>query len=294
MMQKRERCSQKVMEAFAEELQRKGYAEHTIEKYRRDICTFQKFLGGDVRIEKSRIQRYKDWLTAHYASGSVNSMIAALNRFLEFLGMEEWKLKYIQIQTQYLDRQEKYLTRGEYQRLLQTARAKGREMLALMMETMALTGVRVSELDAFRAEVLGNRYLEVCNKGKYRVVLLPKKLRRKLKDYCTREGIRAGRIFRTRSGGEKNRSNIWREMKALAEEAGVAPEKVFPHNLRHFFAVQFHQLTHDLVQLADLLGHSGLETTRIYTREGINTCIRELNRLYKRIEKGKGKRHGTT
>ena len=173
----------------------------------------------------------------------------------------------------------KSLDKKEFQKLVKTARGSGKEQTAMIMETICATGIRVSELKYFRVEDLKNGMVRVWNKGKYRMVLIPEKLRKKLLVYAGKQKIRTGIIFRTRSGREKNRSNIWKEMKKVAEDAGVKLEKVFPHNLRHLFARTFYKLTKDLINLADILGHSSIEVTRIYTTDGIQEWRRNLNRM---------------
>lgn len=173
----------------------------------------------------------------------------------------------------------KNLDKKEFQKLVKTARECGKQQTAMIMETICATGIRVSELKYFQVEDLKNGMIRVWNKGKYRMVLLPEKLRKKLLIYAGKQKIRSGIIFRTRSGREKNRSNIWKEMKKIAEEAGVKLEKVFPHNLRHLFARTFYKLTKDLINLADILGHSSIEVTRIYTTDGIQEWKRNLNRM---------------
>ena len=174
---------------------------------------------------------------------------------------------------------DKNLDKKEFQKLVKTARECGKQQTAMIMETICATGIRVSELKYFRVEDLKTGMIRVWNKGKYRLILLPENLRKKLLIYAGKQKIRSGIIFRTRSGREKNRSNIWKEMKKVAEDAGVKLEKVFPHNLRHLFARTFYKLTKDLINLADILGHSSIEVTRIYTTDGIQEWRRNLNRM---------------
>ena len=169
--------------------------------------------------------------------------------------------------------------REEFLRLVRTARGQGKEQIAMIMETMCATGIRVSELKFFRVENLKSGMIRVWNKGKYRIVILPEVLRKKLLAYAGKHRIRSGMIFCTRTGREKNRSNIWREMKKISELAGVRLEKVFPHNLRHLFARTFYKMTKDLINLADILGHSSVEVTRIYTSDSINEWRRNLDRM---------------
>ena len=211
---------------------------------------------------------YKNWLVSHYAVNSVNSMLAALNKFLKFLGMECLKVKRIKIQLNLFLSEEKELTKEEYKKLVYTARKEGKEQLALCMETIAATGIRVSELKFFTVDRVKKGRIEVLNKGKYRRIFLPEKIRKKLLIFCKREKITSGYIFRGKKGKPKDRSVIWSQMKALKERAGIKGEKIFPHNLRHLFARVYYGRTKDLAGLADLLGHSSLNVTRVYT---INT-----------------------
>lgn len=270
----------------AEELRRfeaylrdKESSPATIEKYLRDIRTFLKFAGEESEVNKEKLLEYKDWLIQKYSVNSVNSMLVALNQFLIFLELGRLKLKRIKVQRMDIQYMGKELSKEEFRILVRTARKEGREQLAMIMETMCATGVRVSELRFFRAETVRNGMIKVWNKGKCRLVLLPGILRKKLILYMKKNGIRSGMIFCTRNGKEKNRSNIWREMKQLAERAGISLQKVFPHNLRHLFARTFYKETKNLINLADLLGHSNLEVTRVYASEGINEWKKNLERV---------------
>lgn len=252
------------LEKFREYLLERENAEATIQKYLTDIRTFIKYLGGEQTLDKKSILEYKGWLIERYAVNSVNSMLAALNQFLGFLGLDTLKVKRVRIQKSLFLDEEKELTKKEYQRLLRTAKSKGRHQLALCMETIAGTGVRVSELPYFTVESLKKERIEISNKGKYRRIYIPAVLRKKLLGYAGKHGILSGPIFVTRSGKPKSRSNIWREMKTLAEKAGVSSSKIFPHNLRHFFAQLYYEVTKDIAGLGDLLGHSSLNVTKIY------------------------------
>lgn len=243
-------------------------AAATIQKYKTDICTFYRFLGEERVIDKTILLDYKNWLVSHYAVNSVNSMLAALNRFLKFLGIECLKVKRIKTQLNLFLSEEKELTKEEYKKLVYTARKEGKEQLALCMETIAATGIRVSELKFFTVEHVKRGRIEVLNKGKYRRIFLPEKIRKKLLFFCKREKIMSGYIFRGKKGKPKDRSVIWSQMKALKEKSGIKGGKIFPHNLRHLFARVYYGHTKDLSGLADLLGHSSLNVTRIYT---INT-----------------------
>lgn len=267
------------LEEFREYLMEKENSALTIEKYIRDVKTFLKFAGEGSEINKEKLLAYKEWLIGRYAVSSVNSMLVALNQFLIFLDLGRLKLKRIKVQRADMDQMEKLLTRDEFRRLVRKARENNKHQLAIIMETMGATGVRVSELKFFRAENIRGGLIKVWNKGKYRTVILPAALRKKLLLYMKKNNISSGMIFCTKTGKEKNRSNIWKEMKAIAEKAGVRLRKVFPHNLRHLFARTFYKETKNLINLADILGHSSLEVTRIYASDGINEWKKNIERV---------------
>lgn len=253
------------LEEFGQYLYERENAQATVKKYLTDIRTFVKYMDGKNEIDKERILNYKEWLLGHYAPGSINSMLVALNQFLEFLGAGRLKVRRVKVQKQIFLSEEKNLTKEDYNRLRDTALLNGKEQLALIIEVIASTGIRVSELRYFTAEQVRKGRIEVFNKEKYRRILIPELLRKKLLCYLGKNSIRKGFIFTTRNGNPKDRSNLWGEMKALCRDAGVEAEKVFPHNLRHLFARTYYRTTKDLAGLADLLGHSSLEITRIYT-----------------------------
>ena len=251
----------------------------TIEKYMRDMKTFSAFLGEDRSITKQRLLEYKEYLLDHYCTSSANSMIAALNQFLIYIEMGRLRLKRIKEQKQNISRAGKELSKEEFRRLVRFARENGREQIALIMETLCATGIRISELKFFCVENVAGGIVKVRNKGKYRIVLIPKILQRKLRIYIRKNRISKGVIFRTKSGKAKDRSNIWKEMKAIAKQAGVELKKVFPHNLRHLFARTFYKTTKNLINLADILGHSSVEVTRLYTSDGIQEWRRSLEKI---------------
>ena len=214
-----------------------------------------------------------------YTPGTVNSMIGPLNRFFQFLGWSECKAKQLRIQRQLFRENQKELTRGEYLRLLSIAQTSGRERLALLMEAICATGIRVSEVQYLTVEAVRAGKAEISLKGKIRTILIPGKLRKKLLSYTKRKNTASGPVFRTRSGCPISRKQIWAEMKSLCRKAGVAASKVFPHNLRHLFARVFYQASRDVAKLADVLGHSSIETTRIYLISTGREHERTLNRL---------------
>ena len=264
---------------FRDYLQEKENSTATIEKYMRDIKKFIDFTGETREVSKEILLRYKEWLIEQYAVSSVNSMLVALNQFLSFLELGRMKLKRIKVQRINLHQMERELSKEEFQKLVRTARSDGKEQLAMIMETMGATGIRVSELKFFRTDNIQSGVIKVCNKGKHRIVVIPTALKKKLLFYIRKNKIRSGMIFCTRTGKEKDRSNIWKEMKQAAERAGVALEKVFPHNLRHLFARTFYKETKNLINLADLLGHSNLDVTRIYASEGIKEWRRNIEKI---------------
>lgn len=267
------------IENFRYYLQERESSKATIEKYIRDVKRFTEYAGKHTRIDKEKLLEYKQWLVENYAISSANSMLVALNQFLIFLGKGSLRLKRIRTQRNDLLGVDKALEKQKFQKLVKTARGQGKEQIAMIMEAMCATGIRVSELKFFRVENLKTGLIRVWNKGKYRIVILPEKLRKKLLAYVSKHQIHSGLIFCTRTGREKDRSNIWREMKRVAKMAGVKLEKVFPHNLRHLFARTFYRMTKDLINLADILGHSSVEVTRIYTSDSIDEWRRSLDRM---------------
>ena len=236
----------------------------TIEKYVRDVRKFAAWLDGE-EVSRERAAAWRDSLLERgYAPVTVNSMVAAVNRFFIALGWEDCRVKALRIQRRLFRDDRRELTREEYERLLTAAHGLGRERLALLLETICATGIRVSEVKYITVEAAHAGRAEISLKGKLRTILLPGKLCRKLKKYARRQKTASGEIFLTRSGKSLSRRQIWAEMKRLCKAAGVAPSKVFPHNLRHLFARTFYKVCRDVVKLADVLGHSSIETTRIY------------------------------
>ena len=239
-------------------------SQNTIEKYARDVVAFVKFLGKD-NITKEKVIEYKSKLiTDDYAVRSINSMLASINSLFAFLGWHELKVKSIKLQRQIYCPEEKELTKAEYLRLVNTAKQKGNERLCLLIQTICSTGIRVSELPYITVEAVRHGAAVVSLKGKTRSVFIVRELQKKLLRYAAEHKITSGAIFVTRNGKPMSRTNIWREMKNLCNEAGVSTRKVFPHNLRHLFARTFYGIEKDIAKLADILGHSNINTTRIY------------------------------
>jgi site-specific recombinase XerD len=239
-------------------------SENTIEKYIRDVRAFSDHTNG-TEITKETVIAYKNKLISdNYAVRSINSMVASLNGLFSFLGWTDLKVKSIKLQRQIYCPEEKELTKAEYMRLVNTAKQKGNERLNLLIQTICGTGIRVSELSYITVEAVKCGEAVVSLKGKTRSVFIVRDLQKKLLRYAAEQKIISGAIFITRSGKPMSRTNIWREMKNLCEQAGVNPQKVFPHNLRHLFARTFYGIEKDISNLADILGHSSINTTRIY------------------------------
>lgn len=256
--------TQRNIEQFYTWLQTEEKSRNTIEKYIRDVTAFVSFLAG-AEVTKETVIAYKNKLISeNYAVRSINSMLASINSLLAFLGWTECRVKSIKLQRQVYCSEEKELTKAEYTRLVNAAKQKGNERLNLLIQTICCTGIRVSELQFITVEAVKNSEATVSLKGKTRTVFIIKNLKHKLLRYAAEQKIESGMIFITRSGKPMSRTNIWREMKNLCVKANVNPNKVFPHNLRHLFARTFYSIEKDIAKLADILGHSSINTTRIY------------------------------
>lgn len=252
------------IQTFKKYLRKEEKSENTIEKYIRDVRAFMAFTDGN-EITKDTVIAYKNkLLSENYAVRSINSMLASLNSLFAFLGWSDCRVKSIKFQRQIYCSEDKELTKAEYTRLVNAAKRKGNGRLNLVLQTICGTGIRVSELQYITVEAVRCGEAVVSLKGKTRTVFLVKELRKKLLCYAAEQRIKSGCIFITRSGRPMSRTNIWREMKGLCEQAGVNPQKVFPHNLRHLFARVFYGIEKDIAKLADILGHSSINTTRIY------------------------------
>ncbi len=262
---------------FANHLRREEKSGATQEKYLRDVQSFRVYAGGNA-ITKELVVAWKKVLVENgYAVRSVNSMLASINSLLDFLGLPMCKVKNIRSQRQTYCTEDKELTKAEYLRLLEAS--KGNEQLNLVLKTICGTGIRVSELQYFTVEAVRQGTVTVDCKNKTRTVLVPGKLRSILLNYAKRQGITAGAVFVTRTGNTLNRSNIWSAMKKLCQTAGVKPSKVFPHNLRKLFARTFYGIEKDIAKLADILGHSSINTTRIYIMTTGTEHLRKIERL---------------
>ena len=237
---------------------------NTVEKYRRDVNNFLVFTEGKP-VSKETVLAYKSkLLTENLSVSTVNSVLSALNSFFSFLCHPELKVKTIKKQKRIYCEEEKELTKDEYMRLCSAAQRKNNERLYLILQTICATGIRVSELEFITVKAVETGEAEVSLKGKTRLVFIVKQLRDKLKKYIAKAGIKEGPVFVTKTGKPISRTNVWREMKGLCEMAAVSKKKVFPHNLRHLFARVFYEMEKDIAKLADILGHSSINTTRIY------------------------------
>ncbi len=252
------------IDEFKNYLRLEEKSENTIEKYLRDIHAFWKYVGEQTVTKELAIKYKEHLLSDEYAVRSVNSMIASLNSFFTFVGCEHLKIKTIKEQRQIFCSEEKELTREEYNRLLSAAERNGNKRLNLILQTICGTGIRVSELKFITVEAVKKGEAFVFCKGKRRSVFIVKALQKKLLKYAAEQNIESGCIFITRTGKPVSRTNIWRDMKKLCKEANVNPDKVFPHNLRHLFVRVFYGIEKDIAKLADILGHSSINTTRIY------------------------------
>ena len=249
--------------AFRKQLILAERSAATVEKYVRDAAAFAAFADGGA-ITKMTVIAYKEKLQRTYAPRSVNSMLAGVNSLFVFLGWHDLKVRSLKLQQRVYCHEEKELTKTEYARLCRAAKQRHNERLHLILQTICGTGMRVSELRYVTVEAAKRGEATVRCKGKTRTVFIVRELKQKLLRYAAKQKIESGMIFVTRTGKPVGRTNIWREMKALCKAANVNPEKVFPHNLRHLFARVFYNMEKDIAKLADILGHSSINTTRIY------------------------------
>ncbi len=267
------------LSAYGAYLRHEERSHGTVEKYLRDVRGFYVWLEGR-EVTKERVSAWKESLTASgKAPVTVNGCLAALHSFFAFAGWEGLRVKYLKLQRQLFRDASRELTREEFARLVQTAQAQGNRRLALLLETICATGIRVSEVKDITVEAVARGRADISLKGKIRTILIPNKLARKLQKYAKKQKIASGEIFLTASGRGLSRRQIWSEMKRLCKAAGVDASKVFPHNLRHLFARTFYKACRDIVRLADVLGHSSIDTTRIYLITTSTEYARQLDRL---------------
>lgn len=272
------KITEETLAAFARQLGEEERSPATLEKYLREVRQFAAFLGGR-EVTRELAAAWREELSARQSPATVNGKLTALDRLLAFLGWEDCRVKHLRVQRQLFRDSARELSREEYARLVETARRLGRGRLSLLMETICATGIRVSEVRYITAEAVREGRTEIALKGKIRTILLPGKLCRKLEKYARQKKITSGELFLTRSGRPMSRKQIWAEMKGVCRAAGVAPSKVFPHNLRHLFARTYYTLEKDLSRLADILGHSSVNTTRVYTMESGAVHARQMERM---------------
>ena len=278
MKKKQPMVTIQLIEKYLNHLMEEEKSVATLKKYRHDLNELHNYLQG-MLLTKSILIEWKKYLIEKYAPSTVNSMLIAVNGYLRFFSWHDLSMKLLKIQKPLFSDENKELTREEYARLVMTASKRSNARLSLILQTICATGIRVSELKFITIEAVQTGRTEISNKGKRRVIFLPQQLRKLLRKYAQKHGKISGPVFTTRTGKPLDRSNIWRDMKALCTEAKVATEKVFPHNLRHLFARTFYSLEHDLSRLADILGHSSIVTTRIYTAESGTVHARQMGRL---------------
>lgn len=267
-----------IIKSFNDYLINEEKAVATVNKYLHDIGEFQIWLG-EQELCKMTVLAYKSYLCEYYAPASVNSALSSLNSFFNFMQWYDLRAKNLKIQKQIFASTDKELSKSEYDRLLQAAKQKKNERLYLLMQTICSTGIRVSEVRYVTVEAVMRGIAEINCKGKRRQVFLPKQLCQILKQYIKEQKIKSGTVFVTKNGNPLDRSNIWSDMKKLCKAANVSEKKVFPHNLRHLFARTYYSLQKDIVRLADILGHSSVNTTRIYTMETGEIHRRQIQKL---------------
>lgn len=271
--------TQKDLEGFQRYLRLREKSRATIEKYLHDVNILRAF-AGELIVDKETLIRFKERLGEQgYAASSINSMLAAVNQYLRFMGCEEWRMRFLKIQRATFIHREKVLSRIEYQRMVEQAERMGNRRLSLLMQTICVTGIRVSEVKSITVEALRKGEACICLKGKLRQILLPRELCRRLLDYSRQNHIRRGPVFITRTGRPMDRSLIWKMLKRLGRQAKIKAQKVYPHNLRHLFAATYYKKYKDVVRLADILGHNSINTTRIYTMRDGSEQKRQMGSL---------------
>ncbi|MBQ9132345.1 MAG: tyrosine-type recombinase/integrase [Clostridia bacterium] len=272
------RITNDLLTNFEEYLQNEEKAAATVDKYMRDVKSFADW-STDRDLTKSLVLEYKGHLTQRYAPASVNSVISSLNHFFSYLEWFDLRVKSLKIQKQIFASTEKELTKTEYERLLTAAKGRHNQRLYLLMQTICSTGIRVSELRFITAEAVRDGRAMIHCKGKNRSVFLPRQLCILLRQYLKEQKRNSGPVFISKNGNPLDRSNIWADMKHVCESAGVSAQKVFPHNLRHLFARTYYHIQKDIVRLADILGHTSVNTTRIYTMETGEIHRRQIQKL---------------
>lgn len=272
--------TEEMLSEFRQYLEQEERSSNTVAKYIRDVEKLKKY-AMEREINKSLVIEYKNELlnSKNYAVSSINSILIAMNRFFEFMGWYDARVRLFKVQRTTFASEKQYLTKEEYKRLVAVARSSGKLRLAMVLNTLCATGIRISELEYFTVESVKRGKIVIHNKGKIRNILIPSKLQQELFGYMKQANVTEGYVFSTKSGKPLDRSNIWREMKVLCEKADVSEEKVFPHNFRHLFAHSFYEIGNDLAKLADVLGHGSIETTRIYIRTTCEEHLKELEQM---------------
>lgn len=267
------------IDRYGEYLFQEEKAASTVKKYVREVEIFAKWLSGREATKELAAQWKEELQMCGYVPRTVNAMLSAVNGFFSFMGWQDCRVKFLKIQRQMFRDASKDLDIEEYERLVNAAYRLNNRRLGLVIETICGTGIRVSELEYITVDAVRAGKAEIVLKGKVRVILMPGQLIRKLLEYAGEQNISSGGIFMTRNGKNLSRRQIWAEMKKLCADAGVESSKVFPHNLRHLFAKTFYQAHGDIVRLADVLGHSSIDTTRIYLLSTGAEHVRQLDRL---------------
>jgi site-specific recombinase XerD len=274
------KITEELLEQYKVSLCEQEKSEVTIQKYMRDLRKLMEY-AGNRRLSKLLVIEYKEYLRngKQYKTSSINSFLVAANRFFEYMGWYELRVKTYKVQKEAFAPENKELSRIEYKKLVRTAKETGKLRIGMIVQTICATGIRVSELSAITVSAVKNGVATIYNKGKERQILIPRDLQVRLLNYIRKQGIKGGFVFQTSKGKAVDRTWIWREMKKLCEVAGVCKDKVFPHNLRHLFARTFYTMYKDIAKLADILGHSSIETTRIYLKESFAEHRKQLEKM---------------
>ena len=272
-----------VLGQFENYLRYKEKADATIDKYLHDVGEMVAYIGNS-ELNKDMLIQYRQDISRKCKAQTVNGKLSAINAFLKFMNLEEYRIRFLKVQKRsYLD-EKRELNESDYKRLLETAERQGKTQLYYLMLVLYGTGIRISELSYVTVEAINHGNAEICMKGKYRVIIFPKKLVKKLKEYIKASNIKSGYVFRTRTGNKLDRSNVCHSLKRLCKDARVEESKVFPHNFRHLFAKSFYSIEKNLAHLADVLGHSSIETTRIYVAGSIKQYEKIMDRMKIGIE----------
>lgn len=274
------RITDTMLEEYKKYLYEQEKSQATIQKYMCDLKKLVQFVGNKELTKLLAIQ-YKDYLKENYdyKTSSINSYLVAANRFFEFMGWYEFRVKTFKLQKETFMPQSNELSKQEYKKLVETAFDNGKTRIGMIMQTICATGIRVSELSAITVSSVKKGIANIYNKGKERIILIPRNLQVKLLSYIRKQRIKHGIVFKTSRGRAVDRTWIWREMKKLCAIADVSREKVFPHNLRHLFARTFYSIYKDISKLADILGHSSVETTRIYLKESYMEHKKKIEKM---------------